>query len=232
MEKYDLNFDDNGRIRIPVIIKADADGSVAAVTESLVNLGAESKAFDIFVDPIQVGVGPLTSSDIELAKESNAAVFCFGLKSQEKSIMSMAEAEDVPVREYDVIYSLIDDAKEVFTAYLPPSRFETVHGKANVQKIFIINGKEQIAGLKVMDGTIYKKEADVSGNQLTCYFRVLRGGQVIIPEVEASSLKKFKDDVENVRGGEECGLGLSGFHEFEEGDIIECYSVEMRTVFA
>lgn len=235
LQKYDIDLEDKGPIRIPIIVKAKADGSVAAVRDSLQELGRES-SFDINVDTIAQGVGPLTRSEIEMAKESDACVFCFDIKTQDKSVLALAEAEGVKVMEYDVIYSLLDDAKDVFMEYLPPVPVEVVHGKAAVQAIFSISGgKETIAGLKVTEGTLYKSKVEKDNKKSEIHFRVIRNGERVSPEgetIRALSLKKFKEDVENVRNGEECGLGLSGFVDFEEGDIIECYSLEMKKSFA
>lgn len=235
LERYDIDLENTGPIRIPVIVKAKADGSVAAVRDSLHQLGAESH-FDIYVDTIAQGVGPLTRSDVEMAKESNACVFCFDVKNQDKAVLALAESEGVTVHEYNVIYSLLDDAKEVFKEYLPPVPTEVVHGKAEVQSVFSINGgKDAIAGLKVTDGMVYKKEIKVDNAKSAVHFRVVRKGETVSPDGEtlyASSLRKFKEDVENVRHGEECGLGLTGFADFQEGDIIECYSIEMKKSFA
>jgi translation initiation factor IF-2 len=234
LQRYDLAMEDTGPIRIPIVVKAKADGSVAAVRDALKMLGKES-SFDINVDPIAEGVGMLTRGEIEMAKESNAAVFCFDVKTQDKTVMNLAEAEGVAVHEFDVIYSLLDQAKEVFTQYLPPVQFETTHGKATVQAVFSINNdKDRVAGLRVLDGNIYK--SSVNGDKKSpVSFRVIRDGERISPEgdqIRATSLKKFKDDVESVRHGEECGLSLTGDIDFKEGDVIECYSIEMRKAFS
>ncbi len=233
----------DGSVRIPIIVKADADGSLSAVRESLLHLGDES-AHRVVIDPIAEGIGEVTISDIHMAKESEAAIFAFGLKRIDQSILNLAESENVTICSNDIIYSLLDEAKDILGSYLPPVAQERVHGRALIQAVFTIDtssGKEKVAGLKVLDGHIYKAKAPNKGDSgrsssssntdLTCHFRILRHGEQISPKdetVTASSLRRFKELVDSVRMGDECGLALLGFTDFEEGDEIECYSIEMK----
>jgi translation initiation factor IF-2 len=229
-EKYDIAMEQEGStIRIPVVIKADADGTLAALRESLVKIGEES-SLDFIVDPIGQGIGPVSVNDVHMARDSNAAIFTFNVKNNDKEAIAMAETEDVPIKSNNVIYTLLDDAKEVFVAYLPRARVERVHGKAVVQAVFNINnGADRIAGLRVLEGSLFRTKAPLyDGGEVVCQYRVMRGQEQVSPEgdmVKASSLKKVKEDVQDVRNGEECGLALDGFKDFEEGDVIECYSV-------
>ena len=229
----------DGTVRIPIIVKADADGSLAAVRESLLNIGDDSK-HAVVIDPIMEGIGEVTPSDIQMAKESEATIFSFGSIRVDQSTMNLAEAEGVLICCNNIIYSLLDEAKVVLGSYLPLIPKEHTHGRAAVKAIFSIdteNGEEMIAGLNVLEGNIYKSNAPLSGEDSStivnadCHFRIYRDGKLISPDdqsVTASSLRRFKELVESVRLGEECGLGLSGFTDFEEGDEIECYSVEMK----
>ena len=192
---------------------------------------------DLVIDPVSSGIGPISSSDVRMAKESGASIFSFGVKQNNKDILSMAETEGVAVRSHDVIYSLLDDAKEVFASHLPPIHTEIVHGRAKVQAIFGINNKkdaERIAGLSVLDGTLYKGKAkDSKGVLIDCNYRVLRKGVCVSPEsaLKVSSLRKLKEDVDDVRRGDECGLGLVNYTDFEKDDVIECFSVETKREF-
>jgi len=229
----------DGTVRIPIIVKADADGSLAAVRESLLNIGDDSK-HSVVIDPIMEGIGEVSPSDIQMAKESEATIFSFGSIRVDQSTSNLAESEGVSICSNNIIYSLLDEAKIVLGAYLPLIAKEHTHGRASVKELFSIDtedGEEKIAGLNVLNGSIYKSKAPLSGedsstvDDLDCYFRVYRNGKLISSEQEsvtASSLRRFKEMVESVRLGEECGLGLSGFVDFEEGDEIECYSVEMK----
>jgi small GTP-binding protein len=230
----------DGSIRIPIIVKADADGSLSAVRESLVGLGHKSK-HNVVVDPVLEGIGDVTPSDIQMAKESEATIFAFGLKRIDPAILNLAESEGVQICSSDIIYSLLDTAQESLGSYLPPTPKEHIHGRAVVKAIFTIDtedGKEKIAGMSVLDGHVYKAKAPSpddsegsSSSHLKCHFRVFRDGKRISPEgdtVTASSLRRFKESVDSVRRGDECGLGLIGYDGFQEGDEIECYSIEMK----
>jgi translation initiation factor IF-2 len=227
--------DDNDTIRIPVVIKADADGSLSAVRESLVAIGENSKAFKIKIDPVAEGIGAVTATDIQMANESNAVIFAFGLKRIDQNTLNMAEAQEVSIHSNAIIYSLLDEAKEVFSQYLPKVPTEHIHGSASIQAIFEIDGDdgpEKVAGMKVLEGHIYKEKAQIDSGKIPCSFRVIRDGERVSPSgetVRASSLRKFKELVESVRRGEECGLALKGFADFREGDVIECYSIEMKS---
>ena len=226
----------DGTVRIPIIVKADADGSLTAVRESLLNIGEDSK-HTVVIDPIMEGIGEVTMSDIQMAKQSEATIFAFGSKRTDQTIINLAESEGVSICSNNIIYSLLDEARDVLGAYLPLIPKEHTHGRASVKAVFTIdtiNGKEKVAGLNVMNGYIYKSKApavDSSTSDLDCHFRVYRDSQLISPvgeSVTASSLRRFKELVDSVRLGDECGLALSGFTDFEEGDEIECYSVEMK----
>jgi translation initiation factor IF-2 len=235
--KYGHSNEVNGsHIRIPVIIRADGEGSLAALREAVLGVGEES-TLDLVIDPVSCGIGPISSSDVRMAKESGASIFSFGVKQNDKDALAMAEVEGVEVRSHNVIYSLLDDAKKVFATHLPAVPTEIVHGKAKVQAVFDVNNKkdaERIAGLAVLDGTLHKSKAkDSKGARIDCHYRVLRKGVCVSPEgtLKVASLRKVKEDVDDVRRGEECGLGFLEYTDFESGDIIECYSVEMKQEF-
>lgn len=239
LDKYGMGEEEtNETIRIPVVIKADADGSLEAVRDAMLAIGNESKR-DIVIDPICLGVGVPTTTDVTMAKESGASVFCFGLKgTSDKAAASLAEAEGVSIVSNDVIYTLLDEAKDLFALHLPPVPVEKVHGSAEVKAVYDINNKkdaERIAGLQVSDGQLFldKTTSAGGGSSLTCHYRILRNGKLVSDKSEmlnAKSLRRFKEEVTDVRRGDECGLGL-GFEDIQEGDTIECYSVEMKSVF-
>jgi translation initiation factor IF-2 len=232
-DRADITASD-GTIRIPIVVKADADGSLSAVRDSLVSLGKNS-SYKVLIDPVLEGIGEITASDIQMAKESNAAIFVFGGKGVNQSMLNLAESEGVTIRSNGIIYSLLDDARDILGKYLPQKPVEHVHGRAMVQAIFNIgtdSGEEKVAGLKITDGHIYQAKTIVDSKEIRCHFRVLRDGKRISPDgetVTASSLRRFKELVDSVRLGDECGLALSGFTDFQEGDEIQCYSIEMKT---
>lgn len=222
-------------IRIPVILKADADGTLAALRDTILAIQDESK-LNLCIDPISMGIGHVTPADVTMAAESGAGIFCFNLKgSKDKAAMSIAASEGVEIRGHDVIYHLLDEAKEVFSSYCPPTPIERVHGKAKIKAVFDINNNknaEKVAGLMVEEGYFYLDKSSADSGSLECHYRVTRGNKLISPEgMRAKSLRRVKEEVQSVRRGEECGLNLKDFVDLKDGDIIECYSTEMKRIF-
>jgi len=232
-EKHGIESDNkDGPIRIPVVVKADADGSLVAVRDALIAIREES-TLDIVIDPVKVGVGPVQASDIQIAKEGGAAIICFNVKN-DNLITSLAEEEGISVVTHNVIYSLLDGAKTAFAKFLPPRQVEIVHGRAKVKAIYEIGGiDEKVAGLEVTEGTIYRDKSKGKDGALKCQFRVIRGSEALpsYESLSASTLKHFKEDVTSVAKGKECGLSLFGHSNYEEGDVIECFSIEMKQDF-
>mmetsp|Transcript_5142 Transcript_5142/g.5979 ORF Transcript_5142/g.5979 Transcript_5142/m.5979 type:complete len:986 (-) Transcript_5142:164-3121(-) len=232
--KYEIQMDaEDDTISIPVVIKADADGTLSALREALVAIGTEAKGLEnktMIVDIISEDIGPINENDIQIALESNAPIFCFNVKTTGDLPQN---SENVILKSHNVIYSLLDSAKEVFAEfYLPKIRVEELHGRATIQVVFEINGTaNKIAGLRVNRGILFKDKCEKDNAK--CWYRVLRKDRVISPcgdIISASSLKCAKDHVQSVRQGEECGLELDGYIDFKEGDIVECYSMEERKI--
>lgn len=222
-------------IRIPVILKADADGTLAALRDTLLAIQDES-TLNLCIDPISMGIGHVTPSDVNMAAESGAGIFCFNLKgSKDKAAMSLASAEGVEIRSHDVIYHLLDEAKELFSSYCPITAIDRVHGKATVKAVFDINNNkfaEKVAGLMVEEGFFYLDKSSKDSGSLECLYRVQRGDKILTPDgLRAKSLRKVKEEVPRVKRGEECGLNLKDYFDLEEGDIIECFSTEMKRKF-
>lgn len=269
-EKYGFDGNEEkeqDEIYIPVVIKADSHGALEAVRDALVSLGSDSK-LNVVIDPVEMSTGVVTTSDVVMARgekysvlwvlyyqrhffindleqsnsiESDAAIFVFGkVGVADKETKQLAENNQVPIRSHDIIYRLLEDAKDYFVKYLPTEQAVVVHGKANVQAVFDVTDASKksvsIAGLRVTDGNLFKLKSKASGEgglPLPCYYRVLRNGKVIVSEedkMKAISLRKVKEDVDSVRRGDECGLGLDGFNDIEEGDVVECYSIEETRV--
>ena len=124
----------------------------------------------------------------------------------------------------------MDGAKIEFANYLSPEPIEVVHGRGKVQAVYEIGGMaEKVAGLQVTEGTLFKDKVKGGDGKLQCQYRVLRGGKLIVDrQLKATSLKHFKDDVDEVARGKECGISLTGHDDYEKGDEIECFSIEMR----
>jgi translation initiation factor IF-2 len=228
-EKHGLDCDGNDAvIRIPVIVKADADGTLAAIREALLAIGDES-VHNVVIEVVKSGVGPVLANEIQLAKEGRATIVCFNLKNEQTTVR-MAEDEGVALLGNKVIYSLLDMAREEFGKYLPAQAVEIVHGRAEVQAIYDIGGmSDKVAGLRVSEGKLYRAKTE---SKVEIQFRVLRSGKIISQsELRATSLKHFKEDVEEIGRGKDCGLSLDGYNDFQAGDVIECFSVQLRKEF-
>ncbi|MDB6152830.1 MAG: infB [Chthoniobacteraceae bacterium] len=192
-----------------LILKCDAQGSSEAVATSLRQI--ESRK--ISLNMLHLAVGPITESDVLLAAASNAVVIGFNVKT-ESSAANTARSEGVQLKLYSIIYELIDQVKEAMAGMLEPENRETVIGHAEVKKVFELS-KGLVAGSLVTDGRIARVGRA----------RVLRGRQPIYDGALAT-LRRFTEDVKEVRSGLECGIKLGDFTEYEPGDIIECYTLE------
>ena len=190
-----------------LIIKADVQGSVEAVKQSLLKLSNE----EVAVKCIHSGVGAINESDVILASASNAIIIGFNIRPDNQA-KEVAEREKVDIRLYRVIYNAIEDIESAMKGMLDPIFEEKVIGHAEVRQTYKASGVGTIAGSYVLDGTI----------QRNCKIRISREGEQIF-EGELASLKRFKDDVKEVKTGFECGLVMDGFNDIKEGDIIEAY---------
>lgn len=193
-----------------LILKTDVQGAIEPVVSSLEKLSRD----ELKVKFIRTGTGNITESDIMLAVASKAIVIGFNVEV-DPAARIMAEAEGVDVRLYDVIYKLIEDVDKALKGLLEPTYEELITGRAEVRAVFTIPRVGNVAGVYVTEGLL-------SRNSLA---RVKRDGQVIY-EGRVASLKRFAEDVKEVRAGFECGVGLEGFGDFKEGDIIELYRKE------
>ena len=190
-----------------LIIKADVQGSVEAVKESLLKLTNE----EIVVKCIHSGVGAINESDVILASASNAIIIGFNVRP-DATAKATAETEGVDVRLYDVIYKAIEDVEAAMKGMLDPIFEEKVIGHAEIRQIFKASGIGNIAGSYVLDGVF----------QRNCMVRISHEGEQIF-EGKLASLKRFKDDVKEVKTGFECGLVFDGFQNFTELDVVEAY---------
>jgi translation initiation factor IF-2 len=194
---------------LKIILKGDVQGSVEAITESLRKIQSQKIDLDIVLSAI----GPISESDILLAKASGAVVIGFNTKT-DNSAANAAKREGIQIKLFSIIYELVDQVKEAMTGMLEPELRETPLGNALVKKVFELS-KFMVAGCQVQSGRVTK-----SGRA-----RVLRKKQPIY-DGGVVTLKRFQEDVNEVRQGLECGIRLGNFDEYEEGDIIECYQLE------
>ena len=199
----------DGKKVLRLVLKCDAQGSLEALTASLGQI--QSKKIDL--EMIHSGVGPISESDILLASASNAVVVGFNVKVESNAV-GTAKREGVQVKLYSIIYELIDQIKEAMAGLLDPEHRETVIGHAEVKQVFQLS-RGIVAGCLVSDGRISR----------TARARVLRRRQPVY-DGGLSTLRRFQDDVKEVRVGLECGIKLGDFSEYQVGDIIECYQLE------
>ena len=193
-----------------LIVKADVQGSVEAVKQSLLKLSNEEVAVRI----IHGGVGAINESDVILASASNAIIIGFNVRPDNQA-KEVADREQVDLRLYKVIYNAIEDVAAAMKGMLDPIYEEKIIGHAEVRQIFKASGIGNIAGSYVLDGKIVRN----------CLVRITREGELIYTG-QLSSLKRFKDDVKEVATGFECGLLFEGFDSMQEFDQVECYVME------
>ncbi len=200
-----------GKVKeLNVIMKADVQGSVEAVKQSLGKLDNEEVRLRIIHD----GVGAITETDVMLATASNAIIIGFNVRPDSKA-MQMAAQEKVEIRTYRVIYDAINDMKAAIKGMLDPEIREVVVGKAEIRALFKISSIGTIAGCYVLEGKILRNGS----------LRVIRDG-IVIFEGKVNTLKRFKEDVREVVQGYECGISMENYNDLKEGDILECYVME------
>ena len=197
-----------------LIVKADVNGSLEAVTESLRKLERN----EVKIGFVHRGVGGITENDIQLAATSNATIIGYGVRPDRKA-RDLADAEKVEIRTYEIIYHLLEDIESAMVGLLAPEFEEVVTGDAEVREIFSVPRIGKIAGCYVLNGVITRNSK----------VRFIREG-TILWKGTVQSLKRFKDDAREVAAGYECGIGLSDFQDLRNGDIIETYEERERTL--
>ncbi|HEZ5360932.1 TPA: translation initiation factor IF-2 [Neisseria meningitidis] len=194
---------------LSVIIKADVQGSYEALAGSLKKLSTD----EVKVNVLHSGVGGITESDVNLAIASGAFIIGFNVRADASS-RKLAENENVEIRYYNIIYDAIDDVKAAMSGMLSPEEKEQVTGTVEIRQVISVSKVGNIAGCMVTDGVV-KRDSHV---------RLIRNN-VVIHTGELASLKRYKDDVKEVRMGFECGLMLKGYNEIMEGDQLECFDI-------
>ena len=192
-----------------IVIKADVQGSVEVLRETLKTLGTEK----VTINVLHGSVGAITTNDVMLASASNAIIIGFAVRP-ERTARELSESEQVDVRLYTVIYDLVDDIRKAMVGLLDPVFKEEELGHAEVREIFKVPKIGAIAGCHVIDGVIER----------SAKARLLRD-HVVVYEGELASLRRFKDDASEVRQGFDCGIGLSRYNDIKEGDVIEAYKM-------
>jgi len=195
---------------IPIVVKADVQGSVEAIVQSAQNLSND----EVSVRVLHTGVGGINESDITLAKASNAMMVGFNVRANAQA-RQLAEAGGLDIRYYAIIYDLVDDLRSMLTGMLAPQIRETFLGNAAIKEVFNITKIGRVAGCEVTEGVVRR------GSRV----RLLRD-DVVIHEGTLSTLKRFKDEVREVTQGFECGMAFENYQDIKEGDVIECFDVE------
>ena len=209
LENMFNNMGENAAQNLSVIIKADVQGSYEALAGSLQKLSTD----EVKVNVLHSGVGGISESDVNLAIASGALIIGFNVRA-DSAARKLAENEDVEIRYYNIIYDAIDDVKAAMSGMLSPEEKEQVTGSVEIRQVITVSKVGNIAGCMVTDGVV-KRDSHV---------RVIRNN-VVVHTGELSSLKRFKDDVKEVRMGFECGLMLKGYNEIMEGDQLECFDI-------
>lgn len=194
---------------LPVIIKADVNGSIEAIIGTLVKLNTS----EVEIDVVHSGTGAINESDITLASVSDALIVGFNVRANSNAV-EMAKAKDIDIRYYSIIYNIVDDIKSILSGMLDPIKKEEIVGHAEIRQVFKITGSGKVAGCFVLDGEIIRN----------IKARLIRDG-VVIYSGELKALKRFKDDVKEVKTGYECGLTLDNYEDIKEKDIVESFKI-------
>jgi translation initiation factor IF-2 len=195
---------------LKLVVKTDVRGSLEAIVQAMSELGND----EVAVQVLGSGVGGISESDATMAATYGATVFGFNVRA-DKTAKILLEREGVELRYYSVIYELIDDVKAALSGMLSPEIREEIVGTAEVRDVFRSPRFGQIAGCMVIEGTVYRNKP----------IRVLRDN-VVIYEGELESLRRFKDDVSDVRNGTECGIGVRNYNDVRAGDLIEVFDTK------
>jgi len=196
---------------LPVLIKSDVQGSGEAIQGSLEKMGND----EVRARVVYSGAGGITEGDVQLAKSAGAPILGFNVRAS-KQARELADREGVEIRYYSIIYDLLDDMKGVLSGMLAPLQRETFLGNAAVLQVFDISKTGKIAGCRVSEGVV-RKGAKV---------RIIRDDVVVLELGTLTTLKRFKDEVNEVPSGQECGMHFQGFQDIKAGDYIECFTVE------
>jgi translation initiation factor IF-2 len=192
-----------------MIIKADVQGSYEGLSQALTKLSTD----EVKVNIVHAAVGGITESDVNLALASKAVIIGFNVRADAQA-RKLAEGSGVQIRYYDVIYDAVDEVKAALSGLLTPEQKENRLGLVEVREVFRISKIGTVAGCMVVEGLVRR------GSKI----RVLRDN-VVVHDGELDSLKRFKDDVREVKAGFECGLSLRGYHDVQKGDQLEAYEI-------
>ncbi len=211
MEQLLLRRQEGEKTKLPVIIRADVNGSIEAIAGSLEKMVKENP--DIEIQVLHTGVGGITESDVILARASSALIIGFNVRANRQA-RELSENENVDIRYYNIIYNVIDDVKAIMTGMLSPTMREDYIGQAAIKQVFNITKVGKVAGCEVIEGSVKR------GSKV----RLLRD-DVVIHEGMLKTLKRFQEEVKDVKEGQECGMAFENYDDIKEGDVIECFEI-------
>ena len=210
LEQMMSQLKETGVQEFPLVIKGDVQGSVEAISSALSSLGTDEVKARI----VHAGVGGITESDVSLASTSGAVLLAFNVRANAQA-REAAERDGIEIRQYAVIYDLVDDIKQAMSGLLSPTVRETFLGNAEILEVFNISKVGKVAGCRVTEGKVERG----------AHVRLIRDN-VVVHEGKLSTLKRFKDEVKEVVAGQECGMAFEGYQDMRQGDVIECFEVE------
>ncbi len=210
IEEMFAKRDDNKKMILPIVLRADTQGSVEAISDMLRDVNSDKAGIEI----LSSGVGQITEGDIRLAGASSALVIAFNVRA-DSSVRDMARNNSVDIRYHSVVYRITDEVKEILSGKLAPERRETFIGYADVLQLFTVGKGTRVAGCRVTEGVI-KKDA---------FVRLLRNN-VVIYDGKIGLLKREKNEAKEVQNGSEFGMSFDKYNDLKEGDRVECYEVE------
>ena len=194
---------------LPVIIKADVNGSIEAIIGTLTKLNTP----EVEIDVVHSATGAINETDVNLASVSNALILGFNVRANSNAV-DLAKEKDIDIRYYSIIYNIVDDIKNILSGMLEPVKKEEIMGHAEVRQVFKITGVGKVAGCFVLDGEISRNDK----------VRLIRDG-IVIYSGDLKALKRFKDDVKEVKSGYECGISIDNYDDIKEKDIIEGFKI-------
>ncbi|MEZ5874270.1 MAG: translation initiation factor IF-2 [Hyphomicrobiales bacterium] len=210
LEQMMSQLKEAGVKEFPLVVKGDVQGSVEAIAAALAKLGTDEVRARI----VHAGVGGITESDVSLASTSGAVLLAFNVRANAQA-REHAERDGIEIRQYAVIYDLVDDIKQAMSGLLAPTVRETFLGNAEILEVFNISKVGKVAGCRVTEGKVERG----------AHVRLIRDN-VVVHEGKLSTLKRFKDEVKEVVAGQECGMAFEGYQDMRQGDVIECFDVE------
>ena len=206
--------DDTKKLMLPIILRADVQGSVEAIVDMLKDVNSDKAGIEI----LSSGVGQITEGDIRLATASGAVIIAFNVRA-DAAVRDMARNNGVDIRYHSVVYRITDEIKEILSGKLAPEKRETFIGYADIIALFTVGKGIKVAGCRVTEGVI-KKDA---------FVRLLRDN-VVIYDGKIGMLKREKNEVKEVSSGTESGMSFDKYNDLKEGDRVECYEVEQIKV--